>query len=73
MIIFVAGGGMKMGQVVGQSSANAGEPASTPIVPQDLMATLFQFLGMPLDLTYSDFRGRPTRMIDEGTPIAELS
>ena len=70
--LVLAGGGMKMGQVIGKSSANADEPASTPIVPQDLMATLFQFLGMPLDLTYTDFSGRPTRMIDEGTPIAEL-
>lgn len=71
--LVLSGGGMKMGQVIGQSSANAGEPATTPITPQDLMATLFQHLGMPLDLTYTDFTGRPMRMIDEGTPIAELS
>jgi hypothetical protein len=36
------------------------------------MATVFQHLGMPLDLTYSDAAGRPIRMLEDGTPISEL-
>lgn len=68
----LSGGGLKMGQVVGQSSAKADVPKTTPISPQDLMATLFHVLGVPLDLTYKDQAGRPVLMIEHGKPIAEL-
>jgi hypothetical protein len=68
----LAGGGLKMGQVIGESNAKAEVPKSTPITPQDLMATVFQVLGIPQDLHYEDPSGRPTPMIDGGKPIAEL-
>jgi hypothetical protein len=68
----LAGGGLKMGQVVGESSAKAEVPKTTPITPQDLMATVFHVLGLPQDLHYKDMSGRPTPMIDGGKPIAEL-
>ena len=68
-----AGGGLKMGQVVGESSARAEAPKSHPIGPQDVMATLFHVLGMPGDLQYTDPMGRPVPMIDGGKVIAELA
>jgi hypothetical protein len=68
----LAGGGLKMGQVVGESNARAEVPRTTPITPQDLMATVFHVLGMPLDLNYNDPSGRPTPMINGGRPIQEL-
>jgi hypothetical protein len=68
----LAGGGLKMGQVIGESSAKAEVPKTTPIMPQDLMATVFHVLGLPLDLHFQDPTGRPTPMIDHGRPIAEL-
>jgi Protein of unknown function (DUF1501) len=68
----LAGGGLRMGQVVGESSARAEAPKSRPISPQDLMATLFHVLGVPVDLQYTNLSGRPTPMIDGGKPIAEL-
>jgi hypothetical protein len=68
----LAGGGLKMGQVVGESSAKAEVPKTTPITPQDLMATVFHVLGLPQDLHYKDQSGRPMPMIDGGKPIAEL-
>ena len=68
----LSGGGLKMGQVVGESSAKAEIPKSTPITPQDLMATIFHVLGLPLDLHFQDPTGRPVPMIDRGKPIAEL-
>lgn len=68
----LAGGGLRMGQVVGESSAKAEVPKSNPIRPQDLMATVFHVLGLPPDLHYKDPTGRPTPMIDGGKPIAEL-
>jgi hypothetical protein len=68
----LAGGGLKMGQVVGQSSEKAEVPKSTPIRPLDLMATVYHVLGLPQDLQFRDQSGRPTSMIDGGKPIAEL-
>jgi uncharacterized protein (DUF1501 family) len=68
----LAGGGLRMGQVVGDSNARAEVPRTTPITPQDLMATVFHVLGMPQNLHYNDQSGRPTPMIDGGRPIAEL-
>ncbi len=67
-----AGGGLKMGQVIGESSEKAEVPKSRPITPQDMMATIFHVLGVPLDQHFQDPSGRPTPMIDGGTPIAEL-
>jgi hypothetical protein len=68
----LAGGGLKMGQIVGQSSAKADVPKSTPITPQDLVATVFHVLAMPVDLAYRDPSGRPVTLIDNGKPIGEL-
>src|SRR5439155_6011913 len=60
----LAGGGLKMGQVVGESSAKAEVPKTTPITPQDLMATVFHVLGIPQDLQFKDQSGRPVSMIN---------
>lgn len=67
-----SGGGLRMGQVVGESTANAEVPKSTTLTPQDLMATLFHVLGLPQNLHFNDNAGRPTPMIVGGKPIAEL-
>jgi uncharacterized protein (DUF1501 family) len=68
----LSGGGLRMGQLVGQSSARADVPRSAPITPQDLMATVFRVLGVPQDLSYKDGTGRPVSLIDTGKPIADL-
>jgi uncharacterized protein (DUF1501 family) len=68
----LAGGGLNMGQVVGESTAKAELPKTRPITPQHLMATVFHVLGIPQDLHYKDPTGRPVPMIDGGKPIAEL-
>jgi hypothetical protein len=68
----LAGGGLKMGQTVGESTAKAEVPKTTPISPQDMMATVFHVLGVPLELQYKDQSGRPTSMITGGKVIAEL-
>jgi hypothetical protein len=68
----LAGGGLRMGQIIGESNAKAEVPKSTPIGPQNLMATVFHVLGLPLDLHYTDPTGRPTPMVDGAQPIVEL-
>jgi hypothetical protein len=68
----LAGGGLKMGQVIGESTAKAETPKSKPYSPQDLMATVFHVLGIPQDLHYIDPTGRPSPMLNGGVPVAEL-
>jgi hypothetical protein len=69
----LAGGGLKMGQVVGESSAKVEVPKSTPIQPKDLMATIFDVLGFDLSMQFPDTFGRPQYLLPDGaTPIAEL-
>lgn len=69
----LAGGGLKMGQVVGESSAKIEVPKSTPILPKDLMATIFHVLGFNLGIQFPDTSGRPQYLLPEGAkPIAEL-
>jgi hypothetical protein len=68
----LAGGGLSMGQVVGDSSANVERPRTTPISPLDLKATVFHALGLPLDLQFISPLGRPVYMIEGARPIREL-
>jgi uncharacterized protein (DUF1501 family) len=68
----LAGGGLRMGQVVGESTAKAEVPKSRPVSPQDLMATLFHVLGLDLKLQFVHPGGRPINMIENGRPIEEL-
>lgn len=48
--LLLAGGGLKMGQVIGQSTRDAGEPASDPVRIQNLIATMLQRLIDPAEL-----------------------
>ncbi|MEX0702928.1 MAG: DUF1501 domain-containing protein [Planctomycetales bacterium] len=68
----LAGGGLKMGQTVGESAPKADVPATTPITPQDLMATIFHVLGIDAGLQYVNQAGRPVYLLEEGKSIAEL-
>ena len=72
MSVLLSGGGMTMGQPVGSTNARGSLPASRPFVPGDLLATLYRFLGVPLDTHFNDYAGRPTPILPEGTPIDEL-
>jgi hypothetical protein len=66
------GGGLKMGQVVGESDEKGAYPKSRPLTPQDLMATLFHVLGIDLMVQYVHPSGRPMNMIEDGKVIEEL-
>lgn len=67
-----AGGGLKMGQVVGESAEKVDVPKTTPITPQDLMATVFHVLDFDKRIQFMNQSGRPTYMIENGRPIEEL-
>ncbi len=69
----LAGGGLNHGQVIGASTPDGGEIASRPVTPGDLAATIYRVMGVPLEATYDDDRGRPHPIVQEnGKPVAEL-
>ena len=69
----LAGGGMRVGQVIGSTDRIAGEPTSRPVHYKDIFATLYKNLGIDaLRTTLIDPSGRPQYLLDEGTPLREL-
>jgi hypothetical protein len=73
MSMLMAGGGLRHGQVIGATEADGGHIKERPVTPSDLAATVYQFMGVPLDATYQDGTGRPRAIVEEnGSPIAEL-
>jgi hypothetical protein len=72
MFCLLAGGGLKMGQTVGKSSARGEVPLERPLGGRDLLATLYHVLGIDLKLQFTDHSGRPLPLLADGTPIAEL-
>jgi hypothetical protein len=73
MSMCLAGGGLRHGQTIGSSDPQGGTIASRPVTPGDLAATIYHHMGVPLDATYTDDRGRPRFIVeDNGRPIAEL-
>ena len=50
MFVLFSGGGLKMGQAVGQTSPKGEWPTSKPFGAQDLLATVYHVLGIDLEL-----------------------
>lgn len=68
----LAGGGIKGGQVIGESDATAAYPTSRPVTPADIHATVFHALGFdPHATTYPSLDARPIPL-SEGQPILEF-
>jgi len=57
--IAVAGGGVKGGRVIGASNARAERPATTPIGPEDLAATIYHSMGIAPQTEFLSPEGRP--------------
>lgn len=72
MSILMAGGGLKVGQVIGTSSANGEVPANRPVSPTDVLATIYRHLGIDLTRHTVTNAGRPIPLLPDGAPIGEL-
>ena len=66
----LAGGGIRGGMVYGESDKHAAYVKDRPVSPQDLGATIFHSLGVPLDQRLG--RDGFTRPLSTGEPILEL-
>jgi hypothetical protein len=68
----LAGGPVRGGRVVGASDARGAFPRENAKTPQDVLATVYQHLGMDTTVQYRDNAGRPHPVLPSGRPIEEL-
>jgi uncharacterized protein (DUF1501 family) len=69
----MAGGHLKTGQVIGATDKHAAEATNRPVHYQDVIATLYQHVGIDArGTTLTDTTGRPQYLVDIGQPIREV-
>jgi hypothetical protein len=68
----MGGGGVKMGEVVGSTNPLGEFVTDSPVSPQDLAATIYHALGIPLHTWYRTQDGRPVELVPDGKPIRQL-
>ena len=70
--VLLAGGGLKMGQVVGASDATGERAVDRPWRPEDVLRTIYGVLGVDPRREFADEFGRPFPILDAGRPISPL-
>ncbi|MDY3559429.1 DUF1501 domain-containing protein [Gemmata sp. JC673] len=72
MSALVAGGGLKMGQAVGSTSAKGEYPKERPYKVPHLLATLYRAMGIDPAYTFPNGAGRPMYILDDRNTVEEL-
>lgn len=72
MSAVVAGGGLKMGQAIGTSSARGEFVTERPYSIQQVLCTLYGALGIDPARTFTNVSGRPLPLLDQREPVSEL-
>lgn len=67
------GGGLKMGQVIGETDARAERSTHGTISFQNVMSTIYKSLGIDPDFKLPDHNGRPQYLLDDCQPIHGLT
>jgi hypothetical protein len=70
--LLLAGGGVKGGHVFGASDRIGGRPSANPVVPADIVATIYHCLGIPADLELRDRLNRPFTLTPWGGVVRDL-
>jgi Protein of unknown function (DUF1501) len=68
--VVAAGAGIPGGLVIGETDPEGGAPKTQEYFTENVVATMYHKLGLPLDLTVTASDGRPIRLI-EGEPVKE--
>ena len=70
----MAGGGMKTGQVIGETDRTGSEASARPVRVGEVFSTLYHNCGLdPASLSAKDLSGRPVSLVDlSHKPIKEL-
>jgi hypothetical protein len=68
----ITGGGVRPGNVYGQSDRHGAYPKVDPVHPFDLVATIYHALGINPHSEYHDTLRRPRQLVQRGQPIVAL-
>jgi hypothetical protein len=71
-VLCMGGGGLKRGEVVGSTNKLGEFVTDSPVTPQDIAATVYHALGVPLNTWYRTPDGRPIRLVPTGKPVKQL-
>jgi uncharacterized protein (DUF1501 family) len=72
MSALIAGGGLKMGQVIGSSNDRGELPRDRRCTPSQVLSTIYRAVGIDPSLTFPNGSGRPMYILDDREPISEL-
>lgn len=72
MSALVAGGGLRMGQVIGSTTARAEVPKDGRYTVPQVLSTLYHALGVDPAQTFLNNNGRPMHILDDRVPVREL-
>jgi hypothetical protein len=72
MSALVAGGGLKMGQAIGSSSARGEYPRDRRVTVPQVLSTIYHALGIDPSRTFTNGSGRPMYILDDRQTISEL-
>jgi len=67
----LAGGGMKVGQVIGSTDSTASQAKDEPIPYQDVIATVYRNMGLDPHAMVYDISGRPSPILPSGVQAIE--
>jgi hypothetical protein len=72
MSAMVAGGGLRMGQAVGASTARGERPKDRPYTASQVLSTIYRAMGIDPVMTFPNGSGRPMHILDDRDPVVEL-
>ncbi len=70
--IVMAGGGLKVGGVLGATDKTGATVIDRPVTPADMAATVLSVLGIDPATILHTPQGRPIQMVSGGSPVHEL-
>lgn len=70
--LMMAGGGVKGGHIFGASDKIGGRPSSNPVVPADVISTIYHCMGISKDLELRDNLDRPFQLVPWGDVIRDV-
>jgi hypothetical protein len=70
--VVFSGGGLKMGQAIGNTGPKAERSIDTDYSAQNVLATIYRHLGISPETKVPDFAGRPMYLLDDARAIREL-
>lgn len=68
----IAGGGIPGGRTYGASDKDAAYALEKRVSPEDLAATVYHALGIDPEMRVENAEGRPTHIVEGGTPVTDL-